>query len=564
MEHGVYVPIGINERIYFITSRYEQRDRPDIHFFSIDDSLVYMSLMDDFGPLNISCIHKFNKLLSSKVQDKLYANKKIFLYSSNDIRKKCNAIFLLCSYSLVELKRTPEESFAPFRFLTLPSWHDASNTRDTFGLTILDCLRGLRKAMDLGFYDPSTFDHEEYDKYEQVQHGDMAWIIPGKFLALAGPAEKATIEPEFGYVTISLNSLVPYFKQKNINAVVQLNAPSYNPDVLHRNKITHHLLHYPDGSNPPEHILQKFLEVAQEPSSVLAVHCKAGLGRTGTCIGAYMMKHYTFSAREAIGWMRLCRPGSVIGNQQTYLAENQVRFWTLGTRFRLQSSPLLSQPLLLSSSPTASSKSNSKEEDVGSSSSPSKYSTPTRPKSDVETNTNKMKSPSTLMNSLSMGTDHSDAYSSLASLRKRINDLANSQGSLSAAPSSGSPLLDAHEERIKKAIKQTVDRTLKEHNVDISNGGARARSDGYQTRSKASSRSSSFDSTTMASTASSSTISSSQVGLAGSAKTRVPAGHSTPPRDRSSVDAYLSEDATPTQGHLLRSAKHNARKQQVH
>jgi hypothetical protein len=36
------------------------------------------------------------------------------------------------------------------------------------------------------------------------------------------------------------------------------------------------------------------------------------------------MKHYRFSAREVIGWMRVCRPGSVIGPQQQFMEEIQV------------------------------------------------------------------------------------------------------------------------------------------------------------------------------------------------------------------------------------------------
>jgi cell division cycle 14 len=51
----------------------------------------------------------------------------------------------------------------------------------------------------------------------------------------------------------------------------------------------------------------------------IGVHCKAGLGRTGTCIAAYIMKHFRFTAAEAIGWLRICRPGSIIGPQQQFL-----------------------------------------------------------------------------------------------------------------------------------------------------------------------------------------------------------------------------------------------------
>ena len=32
-----------------------------------------------------------------------------------------------------------------------------------------------------------------------------------------------------------------------------------------------------------------------------------------------MMKKYNFTADEAMGWIRICRPGSIIGPQQRYL-----------------------------------------------------------------------------------------------------------------------------------------------------------------------------------------------------------------------------------------------------
>ena len=46
------------------------------------------------------------------------------------------------------------------------------------------------------------------------------------------------------------------------------------------------------------------------------------------------MKHYRFTAREVVGWMRVCRPGSVIGPQQQYLEDIQGRMWQEGESFR--------------------------------------------------------------------------------------------------------------------------------------------------------------------------------------------------------------------------------------
>lgn len=61
---------------------------------------------------------------------------------------------------------------------------------------------------------------------------------------------------------------------------------------------------------------------------------QAGLGRTATCIGCYIMKHYDLTAAEAIGWMRVCRPGSVIGPQQHYLQQMEGPMRREGMAFR--------------------------------------------------------------------------------------------------------------------------------------------------------------------------------------------------------------------------------------
>jgi cell division cycle 14 len=90
---------------------------------------------------------------------------------------------------------------------------------------------------------------------------------------------------------------------------VRLNQKYYDENKFIKAGIDHLDLYYMDGTTPPEHILRRFLAKCEATEGAVAVHCKAGLGRTGTCIGCYMIKHYRFTAAECIGWMRICRPG---------------------------------------------------------------------------------------------------------------------------------------------------------------------------------------------------------------------------------------------------------------
>lgn len=79
-------------------------------------------------------------------------------------------------------------------------------------------------------------------------------------------------------------------------------------------------------------MIEKFiLECEKEPGAV-AVHCKAGLGRTGTMISCYAMKHYKITGSSMIAWTRICRPGSILGPQQHFIVQKEAQLLPLASK----------------------------------------------------------------------------------------------------------------------------------------------------------------------------------------------------------------------------------------
>ncbi|KAJ9580983.1 hypothetical protein L9F63_023844, partial [Diploptera punctata] len=238
---------------------------------------------------------------------------------------------------IIYLKKTPEEAYRPLIGGTNPPFlpfRDASFGVSVYHITLMDCLHAIYKALNLGFFNFDDFDVEEYEYYERVENGDLNWIVPQKFLAFCGPHAKSKIEN--GYPLHAPESYFAYFRRNGVTTVIRLNKKIYDANRFTEAGFDHRDLFFIDGSTPSDSIMKQFLAVSESASGAIAVHCKAGLGRTGSLIGCYIMKHYHFSARETIAWIRMCRPGSIIGHQQQWLEEKQSHMWLQGDLHRSQ------------------------------------------------------------------------------------------------------------------------------------------------------------------------------------------------------------------------------------
>lgn len=177
--------------------------------------------------------------------------------------------------------------------------------------------------------------------------GDFNWISPN-FVAFASPQHQPTHvilpgDPLFTTLPRSLSSLsrnhtlpqpfknvLSHFVERGIGLVVRLNSELYSPSYFTALGVKHLDMIFDDGTCPPLGLVRKFVNLAHEMITVrrkgIAVHCKAGLGRTGCLIGAYLIYRHGFTANEVIAYMRFMRPGMVVGPQQHWLHLNQGAF----------------------------------------------------------------------------------------------------------------------------------------------------------------------------------------------------------------------------------------------
>ena len=256
---------------------------------------------------------------------------------------------MLACYMVLIQNWPPHLALAPIAQIDPPlmPFRDAGYSQADYGITVQDVVYGVWKAKEEKCCDLDNFDLDMYETFERVEHGDFNWITP-HFLAFASPQHTPVAKITEGselYSTLPrtldavddhptlpqpFKNVLKHFSERDIGLVVRLNSHLYSPSYFEALGIQHIDMIFDDGTCPSLPTVRKFIRLAHETITVkkkgIAVHCKAGLGRTGCLIGAYLIYRHGFTANEVISFMRFMRPGMVVGPQQHWLHLNQGTF----------------------------------------------------------------------------------------------------------------------------------------------------------------------------------------------------------------------------------------------
>jgi cell division cycle 14 len=285
-----------------------------------EKEIVYQPFADDFGPLNLSSLLRFISILQIALKKRegrtvVYAVQRLPRYLTN-------AAFLIGSYMIIEMGYTSDGVWDRFSTIEpmLEMYRDAQSKPADFRLELIDCWRGVERANDHGWVE--AMDMEEYDHYNNPLEGDLHSIIPDKLIAFRGPVQLQGSKKycDVGRVRFfSSDFYVEPFLDMGVSTVIRLNSRAYDPTYLQSVGIRCLHIDLGEDSLPQPAALLAFLDAVAAADGAVAVHCTEGLGRTGTLVAAHLMAAHGFSAREAMGWVRVVRPGSVVGAQQHFL-----------------------------------------------------------------------------------------------------------------------------------------------------------------------------------------------------------------------------------------------------
>ncbi|CAH6419721.1 Hypothetical protein HVR_LOCUS798 [uncultured virus] len=109
-------------------------------------------------------------------------------------------------------------------------------------------------------------------------------------------------------------------KKHRVTHVIRVCHPTYSKDVFTSQGISFSDWPFPDGSVPPEYIIQNLLELLKSNPPVIGIHCVAGLGRAPLLVAIALIEE-GMDPHKVVNFIRERRPRCINKQQLNFITQ---------------------------------------------------------------------------------------------------------------------------------------------------------------------------------------------------------------------------------------------------